>query len=121
MREVSRVRPLRGLLGSLLWILAGVLGLLGVLLSLTIILLPVGVPLLLLARRLFRYSMTLFLPRTVRHPVQELSGSVKDSVRDVAGKVPKPELDLGSARKRARKKTKHAKKRLKRQAKRLPA
>jgi hypothetical protein len=107
---------LRGLLGSLLWILAALLGLLGVLLSITIILLPVGVPLLLLARRLFRYSMTLFLPRKVRHPVQELSGSA----RDLAGKVPKPELDLGSARKSASKTTKRTKKRMKRQWKRLP-
>jgi hypothetical protein len=66
------MRALRALVGSLLWILAGVVGLVGALLCVTVILLPVGIPLLLLARRLFRYSMVFFLPRTVRHPVQEL-------------------------------------------------
>ena len=38
------MRLLRGLLGALLWILASVLGLVGVLLCVTIILLPVGIP-----------------------------------------------------------------------------
>jgi hypothetical protein len=66
------MRVLRALAASVLWVLAGVLALLGVLLSITIILLPVGIPLLFLARKLFRYSMTLLLPRSVRHPGQEL-------------------------------------------------
>jgi hypothetical protein len=71
-REVLMMRLLRALLGSLLWILAGVVGLLGVLLCITVILLPLGVPLLFLARKLFAYSMTFFLPRTMRHPAREL-------------------------------------------------
>ena len=111
------MRLLRGLLASLLWILAAVLGLVGALLSVTVILLPLGIPLLLLARRLFRYAMTLFLPRQVRHPVQELSGSV----RNAADGVKKPSIDAGKTRKRWGKKAKTAKKSMARQRKRLPA
>ena len=66
------MRMLRALVGSLLWVLSGVLGLVGVLLCVTVILLPLGIPLLYLARRLFKYSMVFFLPRAVRHPAQEL-------------------------------------------------
>ena len=51
------MRMLRALVGSLLWILSGVLGLVGVILCVTVILLPLGIPLLYLARRLFKYSM----------------------------------------------------------------
>lgn len=91
------MRLLRALAGSVLWILAGVLGLLGVVLSVTIILLPVGIPLLMLSRRLFRYTAVLFLPREVRHPVQELG----KSTRDQAGKAGKA---AGKVRKRGRKK-----------------
>lgn len=71
-REVSTMKFLRALVGSLLWILAGVLGLVAALLCLTVILLPLGIPLFMLARKLFRFSMTFFLPRTVRHPAQEV-------------------------------------------------
>jgi hypothetical protein len=47
------MRLLRGLLGVLLWILAGLLGLVGVVLCVTIILLPLGIPVMKLAGRLF--------------------------------------------------------------------
>jgi len=63
---------LRWLGGGLLWILAGVVGLIGVLLSITIILLPVGIPLLMLAKKIGGLATALMLPRAVRHPVQEL-------------------------------------------------
>jgi hypothetical protein len=66
------MRVLRALLGGLVWILACVVGLVGALLSLTLVLAPVGIPLLLLARRLFKASMAFFLPRAMRHPVREL-------------------------------------------------
>jgi len=75
------MRVLRALAASVLWVLAGVLALLGVVLSITIILLPLGIPLLLLARKLFRYSMTLLLPRAVRHPGQELVESPEQQPR----------------------------------------
>lgn len=102
------MRPLRALAGSLLWILSGVLGLVGALLSVTVILLPLGIPLLMLARRLFRYSMVFFLPRAVRHPAQETGKSVKGGVDDAirSAKVPKP---IGKkARKTAGKKAKRS-------------
>lgn len=71
------MRVLRTAGGALLLVLTGVVGLLGVLLSVTLILLPLGVPLLFLARKLFGYSMTLFLPRAVRHPAKELGKQTK--------------------------------------------
>ena len=74
------MRFLRVLLGSLLWLVAGVVGLLGVVLSVTVILLPVGIPLLMLARRLFRMAMALILPRAVVHPVEELGKKAPDVV-----------------------------------------
>jgi hypothetical protein len=75
------MRVLRALAASVLWILAGVLALLGVVLSITIILLPLGIPLLLLARKLVRYSMTLLLPRAVRHPGEALGTSAEQQPR----------------------------------------
>jgi hypothetical protein len=96
------MRLLRALAGSLLWILSGVLGLVGVLLCVTVILLPLGIPVLGLARRLFRYSMVFFLPRTVRHPVQEAGKSARRGVKDAASAV--PELPSRRARRKARKK-----------------
>jgi hypothetical protein len=76
---------LRGLGASLLWIVAGVVGLLGAVLSVTIILLPVGIPLLLLARRLFGYSMVLLMPGRARQPVTDTRDSVKRGVARVFG------------------------------------
>jgi hypothetical protein len=83
------MRVLRGLLGSLLWILACVVALVGALLSVTIVLAPVGVPLLFLARRLFGASMALFLPRAIRHPAQELGKKGRDAAGDVGKKARK--------------------------------
>jgi hypothetical protein len=65
------MRIVRGIGGALLWLLAAVVGLLGAVLSITIILLPVGIPLLLLAGSMLRRSMALLLPRNVTHPVEE--------------------------------------------------
>ena len=82
------MRVLRGLAGVVLWLLAAVVGLLGALLSVTVVLLPVGIPLLLLARKLFTRSVQLLLPRKVAHPVQELgkkAGKRKDAAMDAGG------------------------------------
>lgn len=130
------MRVLRGVLGSLLLLLAGVLGLLGVLTSVTIILLPVGIPLLFLARKLFKYSMTLFLPRAVRHPVQEAGKSARGAMetgvdkgakasrksRKAAGKMRKKADKQvgGKLRKKAGKKARKGSKALRKQRKRLP-
>ena len=107
------MRVLRGLGGSVLWILAGVLGLLGVVLSVTLILAPLGIPLLMLARRLFRYAMRLFLPREVRHPVQESGKSLRRGAKDASGTVASASPDLKGARKTGKKLRKKARKKKK--------
>jgi hypothetical protein len=87
---------LRALAGVLLWIVAALVGLIGVLLSVTLILLPVGIPLLLLARKMFTTAVQLMMPRKLAHPVKELGkasrkkGKVaKDVGADVSKKVRK--------------------------------
>jgi hypothetical protein len=67
------MRLLRGLLGAVMWIIAALLGLLGLVLCVTVILLPLGIPLLALARRLLTRSVQLMLPRSLAHPVDELA------------------------------------------------
>jgi hypothetical protein len=66
------VKPLRLVAGGLVWLVAGVVAALGVLLCITIVLLPLGIPLLMISRRLFGLSARLVLPRAVVHPVKEL-------------------------------------------------
>jgi Flp pilus assembly protein TadB len=75
------MRLLRGLLGALLWIVAAVLGLLGVVLCVTVILLPLGIPLLVLARRLLTRAVQLMLPRSLAHPVNEVTKTAKKKGR----------------------------------------
>jgi hypothetical protein len=67
------MRLLRLTAAGLLWVLACLLGLVGSLLCVTVILIPVGVLLISLARRLFRLSGKLALPRAARHPISELA------------------------------------------------
>ena len=131
------VRLLRGLLGALLWILASLVGLLGVVACVTLILLPLGIPLLMLARRLFGKSLRLFMPPAIAHPAketrrrgekhQEAAGKLgKNAKRKLADKTPSVNLDAKAAKKktkRGKKKAKRAKKKtgkfLKRQRKRV--
>jgi len=61
------------LLGALLWILAAVLGLVGLVMCVTVILLPLGIPVLGLAGRLFTHAVRLMLPRSLAHPIDELT------------------------------------------------
>ncbi|WP_101951485.1 hypothetical protein [Mycobacterium sp. 3519A] len=81
------MRLLRGLLGALLWIVAAVFGLLGVVLCVTVILLPLGVPLLGLARRLFTRAVQLMLPRSLAHPVDEITKTAKKKGRKLRKRV----------------------------------
>src|SRR3954454_13380467 len=67
------MRLLRGLLGALLWILAALLGFVCFVLCVTVILLPVGIPILSVARRLLTRAVQLMLPRSLAHPVDELT------------------------------------------------
>jgi hypothetical protein len=84
---VRDMRLLRGLGGALLWLLSAVLGLVGVIACVTVILLPLGIPLLGYARRMFGLSLKLILPRTVRHPVETAEGSVHRQGRKARKKV----------------------------------
>jgi hypothetical protein len=88
------VKPLRWLAAGLVWIVAGVVGLLGGVLCITVILIPLGIPLIMLSRRLYGVSARLVLPRSVRHPLKEMD---KAATRDAT-----------SARKRGRKWLKQA-------------
>jgi hypothetical protein len=96
-REVTTMRILRGLGGALLWILASVLGLVAVLLCVTLILLPVGIPLLRLAGRMYGNAVRLMLPRAVAHPVKETGRRGRRKGQAIAD-------DVGGLTKRSRKK-----------------
>lgn len=82
------MRLLRGLIGALLWILAALLGLVGVILCVTLILLPLGIPLLAYARRLFTSAVRLMLPPAVAHPVKELDKTARKKGRKAKSTVP---------------------------------
>jgi hypothetical protein len=58
------------------WLLALVLGLVAVLLCATLILLPVGIPLLRYSRKLFGGGVRLMTSRKVTHPIEELQKAV---------------------------------------------
>jgi hypothetical protein len=94
------MRLLRGLPVAVLWILAAVLGLVGVLLCVTIILLPLGIPLVKLAGRLFCRSVQLMLPRELAHPVKELTKAADKEARTVRSAASDT---LGGAAKKGRK------------------
>jgi hypothetical protein len=99
------MRLLRGVAGLLLWIVAALLGLVGVVLCVTVILLPLGIPLLGYARRLLALSMKLMLPRAVSHPV-ETAGK---SMHKQGGKA---KTDVKHVRKRGRKTARQTRKKL---------
>lgn len=82
------MRILAALAGAVLWILAGLVGLVGVLLCVTLVLLPLGIPVLMIARRLFRFAMTLMLPREVRHPVDALGRSAERAGKKAGKALP---------------------------------
>jgi len=110
------MKALRWLGASLLGLLGGVVGLVGALLCVTLILAPVGIPLLFLARRLFRGAAALVVPRSVRHPVESLEQAAKDAVP--SGKSGK-KLSK-KARKSGKKMSKKARKSGRRARKKMP-
>ena len=102
------MRLIRGLGGVLLWILASVLGLVAVILCVTVILLPVGLPLLRLAGKSYGTATRLMLPRAVAHPVKETRRSWRKkgkAAKDAAPDVPS-DLAFGRLWKKGRKKVK---------------
>ena len=91
------MRLLRGLGGAVLWILAALLGLVGVLLCVTVILLPVGLPLVKLAGRLFAQSLQLMLPRALAHPVSEIAKAAEKKDRKITKAAEKENRKLRAA------------------------
>jgi hypothetical protein len=83
------MRILRGMAGALLWILAAVLGLLAVVLCITVVLLPAGLPLLWLSRRLFGMALRLVLPREVAHPVKQSRKGLQRQVEHARSQIKK--------------------------------
>src|SRR5215212_11840549 len=81
------MRLLRGLLGVLLWILASLLGLVGLVLCVTIVLLPLGIPVVAFAGRLITRAVQLMLPRSAAHPVKEVKKTTKKERRKVSSAV----------------------------------
>ena len=66
------MRLLRGLIAVVTWLLGLVLLLVAVLLCATLILLPLGIPLLRYALRLFGAGTRLTTSRKVTHPIDEM-------------------------------------------------
>ena len=96
----------------MLWILSAVLVLVGVIACVTIILLPVGIPLLGYARRLFFFSLKLMLPRAVSHPVATAEKSAHERGRRMRKTVAVNKPDTKTMRKWSSKKTKDVRKKL---------
>jgi hypothetical protein len=97
------MRLLRGLLGALLWIVAAVLGLLGFVLCVTVVLLPIGIPLLMLARRLLTRAVQFMLPRSLAHPVNELTKTAKKKGRKAKAATAATADDVGKTARKLRK------------------
>lgn len=103
------MRALRWAGASLLLLLSGLLGLVGLLLCATLLLLPLGIPILFLARRLFRSAGQLAVPRAVRHPIEETqrragkqSGRLRRKSSSVLGRGPSPSAGTAAAGKAVR-------------------
>ncbi len=110
------MRMVRGMGGALLWIVACVIGLLGAVLSITLILLPLGLPLLLMSRKLFGVAMKLFMPRSISHPVEEAGKSLRKKRRKAKDTMPdsSPGDAFKQGRKRLKKQARRTRKRLRR-------
>jgi len=97
------MQPVRRLGAGILWVVASLLGLVSVVLCLTIILLPLGIPLLLLTGRLFRVAMRLWAPRAASHPVDELGKRARGAQKSIKGTAKAGRKDLRKRTRRARK------------------
>jgi hypothetical protein len=81
------MRLLRALAGAVLWIVAGLLGLVGIVLCLTGILLPLGIPLVGVAGRLLTRAVQLMLPRSLAHPLGEATKKGRKAKADTVAAV----------------------------------
>lgn len=98
------MRALRWAAASLVLLLAGVVGLVAVVLCATLVLLPLGIPLLLVARRLFRTAGQLVVPRAVRHPVDTVAGAMSGAGSRAARAATRSTRTGGKAAQQATKK-----------------
>jgi hypothetical protein len=97
------MRILKGLAASLLWILAGVVGLVALLLCLTVILLPVGIPLLMLSRRMMGAAVRLMVPPEIAHPVATSKKSLRSRAKAARAATKDSASAGGKSARRARK------------------
>ena len=111
------MRFLRGMGGVLLWIVASLIGLVGAVLCVTIILLPLGIPVLLIARRMFGIATKLLLPREMSHPVDEPAKSLRKTKKKAGKKLPDAPgtTDVADAGKKAHKRMQKGGRRLRKQ------
>lgn len=97
------MRALRWAGAILLGLVGLLLGLVGALLCVTILLAPLGIPILFVARKLFRTAGALVVPRQVRHPLQTTGDSGSSTVDDLGKRLRKGSKRLKrSARKTAK-------------------
>src|SRR5687767_10615527 len=93
------MRILRGVAGALLWIVAAVCGLVAVVLCISIMLLPVGLPVLGGSRRVIGMAVALVLPSEVVNQVEQtrkrLGGEMDDARSQI--KTSKPGKAAGKA------------------------
>ena len=98
------MRVIRGLLGALLWIIWTVLMLVAIVLCVTVILLPLGIPLFKLARRLIDKAILLMLPRPIADPAGSLKRGSKKARKKGRKKGRKATKSMEKSRKRLGKK-----------------
>lgn len=94
---------IRGLAGAVISVVALLLALVAVVLCVTVILLPLGLPLLAYAGRIFALAMKLMLPRAVSHPVRRVEKALPTGRRKRGMNFSISRPDLKRLRKRARK------------------
>jgi hypothetical protein len=122
------MKILRWLGAGLIAIVAGVLALVGLILCVTLVLAPLGIPILMLARRVFALAGRMVVPRALRHPIDELDRSgeektakLKRKAKDGARSGADQAQSAGkSATKRGKKVAKRGKKAAKRGRKKKP-
>ena len=94
----------RALAGALLWVLASVIGLVGVLLCITIIGLPIGFFLVRRAGRMFSAAVKLMLPEEVAHPISENRKRAAENTKDKAASTKDATKKVRKAKKKVTKK-----------------
>ena len=92
------MRILRGIAGALLWILAVVVGLVAVVLCITVILLPAGLPLLGVSRRVFGMAVRLMLPREIAHPVKQSRKGLRRQIEGAKSHIKKSKPGKATAK-----------------------